>query len=816
MPWLEGSRGGLCCQRRLPGEQSDNSKCFQVYGGACRIGALALLLAACNSGALSGPQGGQVDAGGPVYTSSPGDTGSGPACRGVDGGVACGAHCCQGQQRCLAQQCVTPGAICASVGDCAQDEYCELLLGDSVAASAPAESCFAPSPRQGRCLPRPVSGCSGPRCAELCEYRPPTQDTLSPIVEWHWGSAEVEFSDSVDVWSTPVVGRLHDANCDGRIDRLDPPAVVFLSGNSMDGQCVPNLTCRNGVLRAIDGASGRAIWSLRAAQSGSQGFAAGISPALGDLDRDGRLEIVAVTGEAHLVVVDGNGRVQQLSDQPIDGTEPKEGDKDRFGWGGALSLADADGDGFAEIAYGRTMFTMRGGVLRRAFVGTGGWGGAMQRAISFFADVDLASDKHLELLAGNTAYRLDGSVLWHNAALPDGFNAVADFDADGRPEVVLVADNQVWLLRGGDGSVLAGPLTLPGISANNKKIRGGPPTVADFDGDGRPEIGVATQTVYAVSEYDGATGGLSLLWSAPNHDISSSVTGSTVFDFEGDGRAEVVYNDECFLWVYSGTNGSVKFATPTTSFTATESSLVADIDGDGRAEMLMVANGADPSESGWKCDVAPWNQADPAHNRPAWTPPRGATAYRGLYAYGDPRDAWVGTRTLWSQHAYHVTNICSDRDSACNQGSAYGEIPREQLLNWRLPWLNNFRQNVQDAGLFDAPDATVTLDDTCSNKLRLRATLRNVGSALLRKGVEVAFSLRRAGATGEEPLGVMTSAEALWPGQSLILTYAPDAGLDISADDAFVVRILNDPAAPKFAECRMDNNLARAQRCVVQ
>jgi hypothetical protein len=56
-----------------------------------------------------------------------------------------------------------------------------------------------------------------------------------------------------------------------------------------------------------------------------------------------------------------------------------------------------------------------------------------------------------------------------------------------------------------------------------------------------------------------------------------------------------------------------------------------------------------------------------------------------------------------------------------------------------VPWLNNFRQNVQDKGLFDAPDATVALRVDCATPLELRATVRNLGLALLPAGVEVGF-----------------------------------------------------------------------------
>ena len=40
------------------------------------------------------------------------------------------------------------------------------------------------------------------------------------------------------------------------------------------------------------------------------------------------------------------------------------------------------------------------------------------------------------------------------------------------------------------------------------------------------------------------------LWIKQTQDCSSAATGSSVFDFEGDGKAEVVYGDETTLHVY--------------------------------------------------------------------------------------------------------------------------------------------------------------------------------------------------------------------------------------------------------------------------
>ncbi len=411
--------------------------------------------------------------------------------------------------------------------------------------------------------------------------------------------------------------------------------------------------------------------------------------------------------------------------------------------------------------------------------------------------MDLDGNGSLELLAGNTAYKMDGSVLWNTASVGNGFNATADFDGDMKPEVVVVSGGKMWVLEGSSGAIELGPLTLPSTG------EGGPPTVADFDGDGKREIGVAQQAKYAMIKPNYTTNTLDVVWTAPNHDLSSSVTGSSVFDFEGDGKAEVIYNDECFLWVYDGQTGAVLFATPTTSFTATEASLVADVDGDGHSEIVMVSNGADPGPSGWKCDQTPWNQPDPAQNRPAWAPPPGAPAFRGITVFGDTASSWVGTRTAWNQHAYSVSNFCDSRDTACDPPNVYGSIPTAQKANWTVPWLNNFRQNVQDKGLFDAPDATVKIDVTCSNPVVVQVTVRNIGLSGLPAGVNVGIFLVSGGTATQ--IGTVTTTKPLLPGQTETIAFTVPSGA-ATGSDSFYAEILIDPLNKTFNECRDDNN----------
>ncbi|MEZ4461696.1 MAG: VCBS repeat-containing protein [bacterium] len=124
---------------------------------------------------------------------------------------------------------------------------------------------------------------------------------------------------------------------------------------------------------------------------------------------------------------------------------------------------------------------------------------------------------------------------------------------------------------------------------------GGAPVVADFTGDGVPDVGVATGFSYQV--YDGVklmdstvATGATVAWTMPILDCSSAQTGAAAFDLDNDGVAEALFADENTFRIYNGTNGDVHFATCNTSATIREKPVVADVDGDGFAEIVVVSN----------------------------------------------------------------------------------------------------------------------------------------------------------------------------------------------------------------------------------
>ena len=100
-------------------------------------------------------------------------------------------------------------------------------------------------------------------------------------------------------------------------------------------------------------------------------------------------------------------------------------------------------------------------------------------------------------------------------------------------------------------------------------------------------MGFAAEKYYRVlNGEDGA-----LLWENPTKDASSKATGSSVFDFEGDGAAEVVYADEDNLWVYDGATGTVEMKWEShASGTLSEYPIIVDVDGDGSTEIVVASN----------------------------------------------------------------------------------------------------------------------------------------------------------------------------------------------------------------------------------
>jgi hypothetical protein len=632
-----------------------------------------------------------------------------PAC---DSAVRCGEAldvCCNSGDVCLQPECVTPGADCLDSYDCPDGEFCE--------------------PTLNQCLPN-----QDPVACEIV----PTFKNVELTLEWSWETDATH--------TMPLIG---DVDGGG-----DTEVIVQTRDTATDYE---------GDIVILDGATGDEKVRTGDDEANNQ-FRSYMrpTPALGDVDGNGLADIIyaglptgtpGVFNYSLLHAIDGQG--QHIWQSHATNNDPH--------WlyvrNASILAANFDDDEETEFAVGIGLVDHDGLVVSDAFDNeyshnSGGFGGQQSyvNGGSMGTAADLDGDGDLEIVTGREAFDftwvnpgvgfpdVDVTQLW-SAAGDDGYPAVADLDGNGTPEIILVAEGTVRILESATGALWCGrdvtgaacegndaartqpiPLADDGV---NIVGRGGAPTVADFDGDGRPEVGVAGASAYAVYDFNrededvvqpnGAMppgpGDMYVRWFAVTRDYSSNVTGSSVFDFQGDGIAEVLYQDECYAWVYDGATGSVLVQVENSSPTIHEYPVVADVDGDGNSEFVVIAAATNMDN----CSMIP-----------------GYVPRQGVFVYGDANDSWVRTRAVWPQHTYHITNSTS---------AAIPPLVEE--TNWLQPGLNNFRQNAQGEGIFNGPDLSIDvavgLQNCLEEEFEIYVTVRNEGSIGIPAGVPVSL-----------------------------------------------------------------------------
>ncbi len=374
-------------------------------------------------------------------------------------------------------------------------------------------------------------------------------------------------------------------------------------------------------------------------ESGQEGvLCPGCGVAVGDLDGDGLLEIVAMSEgddspgrRRRFVVFDHLGAFVRCSERALEYVSPV----------AAPSLADINADGVPDVVGHGTAWSSAGNLL---------WS-EPPHGIGMSTAADLDGDTLMEVITGEAVRDTDGTLLWSRDDLSIGSSAVADLDLDCVPEIILSSrtTQSVHVLDAFTGATRAVASIPEGDCPPRRDGQGGPPTLADTDGDCVPEIGVAGCRRYALFRYQaGPPEQLALLWEAPVDDASSRFTGSAIFDLDGDGTAEVVYNDHRVLRVFDALTGAVEQQIDNSTFTLIEFPVVADVDGDGDAEIVVAAN----------------NYV------------LGVNA--GVRVMHDDAASFAPAPPLFNQHAYHVTNILPD-----------GRIPVVEEPSWAR--YNTFR-----------------------------------------------------------------------------------------------------------------------------
>jgi hypothetical protein len=453
-------------------------------------------------------------------------------------------------------------------------------------------------------------------------------------------------------------------------------------------------------------------------------------PGAGDLDGDGYPEVVFATSDQRLLILK-----YDLSTSTYTYTLSPDTFPQVPAWG-SITIANIDQSALPEIVVGNQVFRANG---IRLWSGSGTQGLVVGRCYSLnslVADVDL--DGAMEVVAGPTVYNANGTIKYRNTSLPDGFVATANFDNDPQAEIVLVSNGRVYILEHNLSVVRSVDIGDGGF--------GGPPMIGDTDGDGTPEICVASYSRLVVYRAD-----LSILWQATTQDYSSHMTGATLFDFNGDGRPEVVYRDELYLRIYDEPTGQVRWQVPMSSCTVIEYPVVVDLDRDGNADIVTSGD----------------------------TVCRGPQ--RGIYVYSDP--TWWPTRSIWNQHHYCITNVNDD-----------GSIPTTEPPSWLLH--NTYRLNPSFNPTPPLPDLSVSVPRYCaSTPYLLTVRVGNGGGADATTAFVVAVYDGNPDGGGQ--IIGQTTLNGLAAGQFV------DVPISLSAANPRYVRV--DTAAA-VVECNEGNN----------
>ena len=398
----------------------------------------------------------------------------------------------------------------------------------------------------------------------------------------------------------------------------------------------------------VNGQTGALKYTLNTVQYSNSGLMATIA----DVDHDGKSELFLLGADHRLYCYNYNGGVRWSSANTIANNY-------------LLSAADVNNDGVAEIVCGEYVYDAQTGVLllHGAMVETGmGFGAPHGVHLPYFhipyymyALGDVDGDETLELCAGNTIYKM---VITNNAGTTgnswsilrqaetpgvtnkDGQTFLVDFDKDGDFDICVIGithsltqntsshtlDVYVW-----DGQT-SQMIAHSQLFVRNK-CGASIPYSGDLNGDGYPEIIFNSPPGMMAYTYDTVSSSMSLMHSyAP----FSETAGFTVFDFNQDGRNEIVYRGATQLYIVDGVTLE-NLCPPITAYsgTITEYPIVADVNADGQAEIIVAR----------------------AYNN--WNSGGGANGWVSVYGSQIP-GAWSSARKVWNQWAYSSVIINED------------------------------------------------------------------------------------------------------------------------------------------------------------
>lgn len=326
----------------------------------------------------------------------------------------------------------------------------------------------------------------------------------------------------------------------------------------------------------------------------------------------------------------------------------------------SIGFADFNGDGHPEIYARNKIFDAETGILLATAQGGSNQADSYSHnshtnhnKLSCPLAFDICGDTRQELILGNEIYdvvitnrngtsdnhaTLTKSITPPNNIINDGHVQVADFNLDGHPDI-LISNRDT---EGSSGTVsfyvwdVFNDLTSSPIQLNTTFTGKSIPLISDFDDDGFIEILIdcchESNKGLRAYRYHPNSNSFNYLWSLPIDEDSYSNT-ATLFDFNNDGKNELVFTDNSNFYIYD-----VSTTTPTLlsqidcgEITIMHIPLVADVNADGSAEIIVTGK------------TGGYLQANTM-----------------LKVFKSSTEPWRAARKVWNQYLYHVTNVNED------------------------------------------------------------------------------------------------------------------------------------------------------------
>ncbi|MFH0866444.1 MAG: FG-GAP-like repeat-containing protein [Bacteroidota bacterium] len=351
--------------------------------------------------------------------------------------------------------------------------------------------------------------------------------------------------------------------------------------------CYRNDSC----VYALNAEDGTLLWKYNTHPAGAEGCN-DVAPIIYDIDNDDSLEVI-VPSSCNPKTFCFNGRTGVVKWQtPTRGSDSPP------------TIADIDNDGKPEILHGEfggyviCINAENGSVSWEIPVDLDSW---IQTAPTI---VDLDNNGQLDFVVGTWnatnydsnkvyAYRgNDHSLIWKypvRDVMYHGFG-VSDLDSDGKPELVVGSYNDtLYCINGDDGT------TCWKYAYASSYYTGAPPSIADIDNDGSCEVVfVSWYVVGALS----SSGNLKWHYSIPGYE--QAFRGAALSDINNDDYLDVIFGtDGGLVYALNGNNGSLIWAKDLAAhygnslFEFDNAPLIADFNGDDTLDVFIVGGHAE-------------------------------------------------------------------------------------------------------------------------------------------------------------------------------------------------------------------------------